>query len=157
MLGNFNRIITENAFRQLYGFFDGVRVVSGAPRDTQGFTVPTQAPSTLDFATSTFNWTRNYSVEGASYSLSGEATDFNFLTAFISLEPGDFTLQGFDAQFERPSRSIVAETGAYLLGRFDIIVSPSIITNASYSSWTNFSTNISPLWYPTWGSSYSGY
>jgi hypothetical protein len=142
MLGNFNRIITDNAFRQLYGFFDGVRVVSGAPRDTQGFTVPTQAPSTLDFATSTFNWTRNYSVEGTSYSFSGEATDFNLLTAFISLEPGDFTLQGFEAQFERPSRSIVAETGAYLLGRFDIIVSPDIITNASYSSWTNFSTNI---------------
>jgi hypothetical protein len=142
MLGNFNSSIGLNAFRQLYGFFDGVRIVSGAPRDTQGFTVPAQAPSTLDFATSTFNWTRKYSVEGTNYALSGETTDFNLLTAFISLEPGDFTLQGFEAQFERPSRSIVAETGAYLLGRFDIIVSPNIITNASYSSWTNFSTNI---------------
>jgi hypothetical protein len=142
MLGNFNRLASDNAFRDVFGLFDGVRLISGAPRDTQGFTVPTQAPSTLDFATSTFNWTRNYSVEGASYSLSGEATDFNSLTALVSLEPGDFTLQGFDAQFERPSRSIVAETGAYLLGRFDIIVSPSIIANASYSSWTTFSVNI---------------
>jgi hypothetical protein len=142
MLGNFNRTIAETGFRPVYGFFDGVRVILGAPRDTQGFTVPTQAPSTLDFATSTFNWTRKYSVEGTSYSLSAEAIDLISLTALISLETGDFTLQGFDAQFARPSRSIVAETGAYLLDRFDIIISPNIIAGASYFGWTNFATNI---------------
>jgi hypothetical protein len=133
MLGNFSRFINENGFYDTFGFFDGVRIVSGAPRDTQGFTVPAQAPSTLDFVTSIFRWARNYSVEGTSYVLSGETTDFNFLTGFISLEPGDFTLQGSAAQFERPSRSIVTETGTYSLGLLSIIVSPSVVGNSSYA------------------------
>jgi hypothetical protein len=144
MLGNFNGVIGANAFRQLYGFFDGVRVVSGAPRDTQGFTIPPQAPSTLDFATSTFSWTRRYSVEGTSYALSGETTDFNFLTAFVSLEPGDFTLQGFEAQFERPSRSVVTETGTYSLGLTSLIVSPVVVGNSAYAASTTSTTVFPP-------------
>jgi hypothetical protein len=145
MLGNFNRFINEIAFNDVFGFFDGVRITSGSPRNVLGFTAPAKAPHKSDFSAAIFNWARNYPVDGTSYALSGETTDFNFLTAFVSLEPGDFNLQGFDAEFERPSRSIVTETGTYSLGTLDLIVAPSIVGNPSFTSWTTVASISAPF------------
>jgi hypothetical protein len=144
-LGNYNRFINETGFRDYFGFFDSLRVTSGSPRDIQGFTVPAQAASTSDFATARFNWTRIYPVDGANYVLSGEVIDFTPLTAFISLEAGNFNVEVSDAQLERPSRSIVAEGGTYSLGLISIISSPIIVGSPGYAAWTTGTTIFSPF------------
>jgi hypothetical protein len=143
ILGNENTTIGQQGFSTFYGYFDGVRITVGSPRPDQGFSVPATAPRALDFSTAALSWARNYSVNSVEYVLSGGDVAFSFPNFIASLQPGDFTLEGFDVQFKLPSRSVVTDSGTYLLDLFGTIVAPSIVGNAIYQSRSTGSMTIS--------------
>jgi hypothetical protein len=144
MLGNFTSEPSASGNRQFAGYIDAVRIADGSPRPLEGFTVPTKAPDKLDFDSAILSSSRNYGVATGDYVLTGQDVDLVGITLFTELFGGDFEFEGVSAEFARPSRSIVTQTGAYTLAGVRTILAPLAVSSTGNSAGAN--SNINAGW-----------
>jgi hypothetical protein len=115
MLGTYSTSPTNTSGLSLYGYLDSFRILDTAVRDPQGFTVPTVAHSGDEFDSARFSLQRGVQLDAGSFTLTGQSVDFAEVTSFILADSTSYNLSTSSADFARPSRSVVAVVGTYIV------------------------------------------
>lgn len=134
MLGNYEQDKASTHFYQFNGYIDSLVIVDKAVYPPDNFDAPGEPYSTSSFDSARFSVLLPMVADGGSFTLTGQ----NAVTAPLEYRGvsniAEFVFTGYEAVFQRPSRSFVATVTPFSVTALGSVDAPSIRGSASNSS-----------------------